>query len=84
MAKAQNKTVPEGLKVTDYLAQIEKPERRADCQRIHDMMADMTGWAPKIWGSKLSNGIVGFGDYHYKYESLRQHLNFEITLICTT
>jgi len=69
---AQNKTVPDGLNVRDYLAQIQPAERQADCQKIHDMMAALTGWTPKIWGSKLANGIVGFGDYHYKYESGRE------------
>lgn len=67
-----NKTVPAGLKVSDYLDQIEDPERQADCRRIHDMMLDIVGETPKIWGSKLSSGIVGFGEYHYKYESGRE------------
>jgi len=69
---AQNKTVPVGLNVSDYLAQIQPDERKSDCQKIHDMMAKITGWTPKIWGSKLTSGIVGFGDYHYKYESGRE------------
>jgi len=72
MAKAKNKTVKSPLKVSDYIAQIEKDDRRADCQKILDMMSDVTGWEPKIWGSKLSSGIVGFGDYHYKYDSGRE------------
>ena len=69
---AQNKTVPDGLKVSDYLSQIEPAQRQTDCQRIHDTMLELTGWTPKIWGSKLKNGIVGFGDYHYKYDSGRE------------
>ena len=72
MAKANNKTVPNGLEVSDYMAQIEKDDRRADCQKILDMMSDISGFTPKIWGTKLSSGIVGFGDYHYKYESGRE------------
>ena len=68
----QNKTVPDGLKVSDYLAQIEPAQRQADCQRLYDIMLELTGWTPKIWGSKLKNGIVGFGDYHYKYDSGRE------------
>lgn len=36
------------------------------------MMKRISGWEPKIWGTKLANGIVGFGDYHYKYESGRE------------
>jgi len=52
-----NKTVPAGLKVADYLDQISDPQRQADCQKLHDM---------------ISSGIVGFGDYHYKYASGRE------------
>jgi len=67
-----NKTIPHGLKVSDYLAQITDPQRQADCRRIHDMMMDVVGEKPKIWGNKLSSGIVGFGEYHYKYDSGRE------------
>ena len=69
---AQNKTVPAGLKVKDYIAAIEDDARREDCQALLDMMVDLTGWTPKIWGAKLSSGIVGFGEYHYKYDSGRE------------
>jgi len=72
MAQSKNKTVPHALKVSDYIAAIEKEDRRADCQRLHDMMAEMTGWEPRIWGSNLKSGMVGFGDYHYKYDSGRE------------
>ena len=67
-----NKTVPHGLKVSDYLDQIANPQRQADCRKIHDMMLDIVGEEPIIWGSKLSSGIVGFGEYHYKYDSGRE------------
>lgn len=67
-----NKTVPNGLKVADYLNQIADPQRQADCRRLSDMMLGIVGEAPKIWGPKLSSGIVGFGEYHYKYESGRE------------
>ena len=67
-----NKTIPHGLLVSDYLEQISDPKRQADCKRIHDMMLEIVGEQPKIWGSKLSSGIVGFGEYHYKYDSGRE------------
>jgi hypothetical protein len=67
-----NKTVPLDLRVEDYLEAIEDPQRQADCQAIHDMMAEISGEPAKIWGTKLSSGIVGFGEYHYKYESGRE------------
>ena len=72
MANAKNKTVPGELKVSDYIAAIEKEERREDCQAILDMMSLISGHKPKIWGSTLKSGIVGFGEYHYKYESGRE------------
>ena len=72
MTKENNKTVPLGLKVSDYLAAIEKDDRRADCEALLDMMAELTGETPKIWGTTLKSGIVGFGEYHYVYESGRE------------
>ncbi len=72
MAQSKNKTVPEGLKVTDYINHIADDARREDCQKILDMMSEITGWEPRIWGAKLATGIVGFGDYHYKYDSGRE------------
>ena len=72
MAKAKSKTVETDLSVTAYMAQIERDERRADCQVILDIMTHLSGHPPKIWGAKLSSGIVGFGQYHYKYESGRE------------
>lgn len=72
MAKAKNKTVPTGLKVSDYIAAIEKEDRRADCEALLKMMGDITGLSPRLWGQTLQSGIVGFGEYHYKYESGRE------------
>ncbi len=72
MAKAKNKTVPTGLKVSDYIAAIEKEDRRVDCEALLKMMGDITGLSPRLWGQTLQSGIVGFGEYHYKYESGRE------------
>lgn len=67
MAKAKNKTVATEDSVSDFLDAIEDEGRRADCKTIHDIMRRLTGWKPKMWGS-----IIGFGDYHYVYESGRE------------
>lgn len=72
MAKAENKTVPVGLNVPDYIAAIEKDDRRTDCQALMEMMAEISSAPPKIWGQTLKSGIVGFGEYHYVYESGRE------------
>ena len=67
-----NKTVPKGLMFADYLDQISDPQRQADCRWIAEIMEDIVEETPKIWGSKLASGIVGFGEYHYKYDSGRE------------
>jgi len=50
MAKAKNKTVPTRFTAEEYLANIEDEARRSDCQKILDMMQEISGDAPKIWG----------------------------------
>lgn len=67
-----NKTVPEGLKVADYMAAISDPQRSQDCQWIFETMREISGWNPKLWGGTLNSAMVGFGDYHYKYDSGRE------------
>ena len=65
---SQNKTVPNELSVSDYLNAIENPQRKQDCWAIHDLMKKVSGKEPKMWGASM----VGFGTYHYKYESGRE------------
>lgn len=67
-----NKTVPGALRVDDYMEQIEHPQRRADCEWLLETLTRMTSDDPVIWGGALKNGIVGFGNYHYKYDSGRE------------
>lgn len=68
MAKASNKTVPSDLSVTHYLESIADESRRRDCRQIHDLMKKVTGRTPRMWGTSM----VGFGSYHYIYESGRE------------
>ena len=68
MAKAKNKTVKTVASPEDYIAAITPDSRRADCETILAMMSELTGWEPKMWGPS----IVGFGEYHYKYDSGRE------------
>ena len=42
--------------------------RQKDCHTILEMMKKATKQEPKMWGTS----IIGFGDYHYKYESGRE------------
>jgi hypothetical protein len=62
---AEQKTKPTGQKVTDFLDKVEPQEKRKDSYEILAMMKDITGVEPYMWGPS----IVGFGTYHYKYDS---------------
>jgi hypothetical protein len=64
---AKNKTIETQNSVADFLMAIKDEKRRKDCSAIIDLIAEQTGLEPKMWGV----GIVGFGIYHYKYESGR-------------
>jgi hypothetical protein len=64
----ENKTKPTAASVDDYLAAIEDITRRSDCAALVEMMSNITKQAPIMWG----DSIVGFGSYHYKYESGRE------------
>lgn len=68
MGNAPNKTQPTAVSAADYVAAIEHPVRRADAAVLLDMMSRITGWEARMWGPS----IVGFGTYHYTYESGRE------------
>lgn len=65
---AANKTLETSASVAKFLAGIKDPWRAADCQAVLALMAKVTGAEPRMWGSS----IVGFGSYHYVYESGRE------------
>ena len=68
MAKNQNKTIETQASVAGFLAKIKDDSRRRDLSSIIDLISRHTGLEPKMWGTS----IVGFGMYHYKYESGRE------------
>ncbi|MEP6570058.1 MAG: DUF1801 domain-containing protein [Acidobacteriota bacterium] len=51
-----------------FLEKIADEMRRADCLAVVELMRAVTKEEPKMWGSS----IVGFGRYHFKYESGRE------------
>lgn len=61
------KTRPTGESVTSFLQDVEDERRRADAFAVLEMMRRITGEEPEMWGPS----IVGFGSYHYEYESGR-------------
>jgi Domain of unknown function (DU1801) len=65
---AENKTKLTEASVESYLAAIEDEARRKDCEALTRLMTRATKQQPRMWGAS----IVGFGSYHYKYESGRE------------
>jgi hypothetical protein len=65
---ASNLTVQTDGSISGFLAALPDARQRADAEAICAMMARVSGQAPKLWG----RSIVGFGSYHYKYESGHQ------------
>ncbi len=65
---AGNKTVATGSDAKAFLDNVDDDTRREDSFRVMAMMENITGEEPKMWGPS----IVGFGTYHYKYDSGRE------------
>ena len=62
---AKNKTTETQNNVADFLTTITDEKKRQDFSAIIKLITEHTGFEPKMWGTS----IVGFGIYHYKYES---------------
>lgn len=65
---ADSKTKPTKVSVSAYLDAITDETKRKDAKTLVKLMKKATGEEPKMWGGS----IVGFGTYHYKYESGRE------------
>lgn len=65
---AENKTVPTDVTVQSFLEAVEHPKRREDALVLDALFRRIIGFEPKMWGPS----IVGYGGYHYKYESGRE------------
>lgn len=65
---AELKTRATDASVEAFLDSVTDEARREDCRRIMAIMRAATGAEPKMWGTS----IVGFGQYHYRYDSGRE------------
>jgi hypothetical protein len=65
---AELKTKQTNQSVREFLDGITDEQRRRDCLVVLELMKEATRAEPKMWGES----IVGFGSYHYKYESGRE------------
>ena len=51
-----------------YIESVEHEKRRADALQLLELFEQWTGFKPEMWGDSL----IGYGDWHYKYESGRE------------
>jgi hypothetical protein len=62
---AEQKTKPTEQSVETFLDKLPSEQTRDDCYALVRLMKKVTGSPAKMWGPS----IVGFGQYHYKYDS---------------
>ena len=58
----------EASAVSAYIEAVPSSKRQRDAETLRALMERVTGQQPRMWGSS----IVGYGQYHYKYESGRE------------
>lgn len=65
---ANAKTLPTGAAVEEFIASVEPPAKQADARVLLEVFERVTGESAVMWGAS----IIGFGSYHYKYDSGRE------------
>lgn len=65
---AELKTTPNNNDVHAFIEGVENDRKREDCKVLLELIGKITGEQPKMWG----DSIVGYGNYHYVYESGRE------------
>lgn len=63
-----NKTQENDHSVIDFINGVEDGQKRSDSFEILELMKSVSGAPAKMWGGS----IIGFGKYHYKYDSGRE------------
>ncbi len=62
---AELKTKVNNTNVLSFIGSLGNETRKADSLTMLSIMRKITGKKPKMWGTNM----IGFGEYHYKYES---------------
>ena len=62
---AENKTTETNSSVIEFVNKVENEVKRNDSFKLIEIFKSISGFEPKMWGPT----IIGFGSYHYKYES---------------
>lgn len=68
------KTQPTNVDPGEFIEKLDNEKRKKDALELLEMMTRISGEKPVMWGP----AIIGFGNYHYKYESGREGEWFEV------
>lgn len=61
----EQKTKETDNSVIEFIENVESLKKREDAYKLLDIFTEATGYEAKMWGPS----IIGFGSYHYKYDS---------------
>ncbi|WP_282936255.1 DUF1801 domain-containing protein [Paenibacillus sp. RC67] len=61
----EQKTKETDRSVIEFIENVENLKKRDDAYKLLETFTETTGYPAKMWGPS----IIGFGSYHYKYES---------------
>lgn len=62
------KTQENDASVDQYINSLDSKKRQDEARQVLSLMEQATGAPPRMWG----DSIIGFGRYHYRYESGRE------------
>ena len=69
---AEIKTKPTAESVEAFIDKIDNEQKRKDSLVLLDLMKQVSGEAPRMWGSSM----VGFGEKRYKSPSTGREVNY--------
>lgn len=62
---ADAKFKPTGQDITEFIESVDSVQKRLDSYDLLKIFTEISGFDPEVWYP----GIIGFGNYHYVYES---------------
>ena len=65
---AKNKTQATPISPLAFIAEIDNDKKKEEAKVLLDLFEKVTGYPSVMWGAS----IIGYGRYHYKYESGRE------------
>ena len=68
MARADNKTKPTSVTPRAYISGLDEGRRKREADILLPWFETVTGLKGRMWGPSM----IGFGRYHYKYDSGRE------------